>query len=168
MKTNHQMLLHRSSATFAVTRHGPLRIGQTHSGELIPALVRLAVLDWEPPKSVKVLSRIGDLISILANACADRGGLGPTGYTRTAPPQKVDPAFPFDFGTLHVSADIEKMRDGQTLLEAAFDGTSGQGRDLGIVIVKSAGNERPHHGHAHVTGAVALAMSQRASRQGPT
>lgn len=44
--------------------------------------------------------------------------------------------------------------DGQTLLEAAFDSTTGQGRDAGIVVVKSAGNERPHRGHANV--AVAL------------
>lgn len=44
--------------------------------------------------------------------------------------------------------------DGKTLLEAAFDGTTGQGRDAGIVIVKSAGNERPHRGHTNV--AVAL------------
>lgn len=44
--------------------------------------------------------------------------------------------------------------DGQTLLEAAFDSATGQGRDAGIVVVKSAGNERPHRGHANV--AVAL------------
>ncbi|MEM9317931.1 MAG: S8 family serine peptidase [Pseudomonadota bacterium] len=44
--------------------------------------------------------------------------------------------------------------DGQTLLEAAFDGTTAQGRDPGIVIVKSAGNERPHRGHAHVDVAI--------------
>ncbi|MBF9036131.1 S8 family serine peptidase [Rhodobacterales bacterium HKCCE2091] len=38
--------------------------------------------------------------------------------------------------------------DGQTTLEAAFDGVTGNGRDPGLVIVKSAGNERGHAGHA--------------------
>lgn len=40
--------------------------------------------------------------------------------------------------------------DGSTLLEAAFDGISGGGREPGIVIVKSAGNERGHGGHASI------------------
>lgn len=38
--------------------------------------------------------------------------------------------------------------DGTTTLEAAFDAVTGGGRDPGIVIVKSAGNERGHAGHA--------------------
>ncbi|MGD1882852.1 MAG: S8 family serine peptidase [Paracoccaceae bacterium] len=38
--------------------------------------------------------------------------------------------------------------DGTTTLEAAFDAISGMGRDPGFVIVKSAGNERGHAGHA--------------------
>ena len=38
--------------------------------------------------------------------------------------------------------------DGSTLLEAAVDAMSGGGRDRGFVIVKSAGNERTHGGHA--------------------
>ena len=40
--------------------------------------------------------------------------------------------------------------DGTSTLEAGFDGITGQGRDPGLVIVKSAGNERGHHGHAKV------------------
>ncbi len=44
--------------------------------------------------------------------------------------------------------------DGQTLLEAAFDSATGQGRDPGVVIVKSAGNERPHRGHTQVSTAL--------------
>lgn len=38
--------------------------------------------------------------------------------------------------------------DGSTTLEAAFDMATGMGRDPGIVIVKSAGNERGQAGHA--------------------
>ncbi|WP_238368215.1 S8 family serine peptidase [Mesobacterium pallidum] len=38
--------------------------------------------------------------------------------------------------------------DGTSLLEAAFDMATGIGRDEGIVIVKSAGNERAERGHA--------------------
>lgn len=38
--------------------------------------------------------------------------------------------------------------DGSSTLEAAFDGFTGMGRDPGVVVVKSAGNERTHHGHA--------------------
>jgi subtilisin family serine protease len=38
--------------------------------------------------------------------------------------------------------------DGTSLLEAAFDGFSQGGREPGLVIVKSAGNERGHDGHA--------------------
>ncbi|WP_162164315.1 S8 family serine peptidase [Roseivivax isoporae] len=41
--------------------------------------------------------------------------------------------------------------DGTTTLEAAFDGITGGGRDPGIVIVKSAGNERGNGGHARVS-----------------
>lgn len=37
-------------------------------------------------------------------------------------------------------------------LKAAFDGITGGGRDPGCVIVKSAGNERSHAGHAKVQG----------------
>ena len=38
--------------------------------------------------------------------------------------------------------------DGTSALEAAFDSITGGGRDPGCVIVKSAGNERGHGGHA--------------------
>lgn len=38
--------------------------------------------------------------------------------------------------------------DGSSLLESAFDAFSGGGRDPGLVIVKSAGNERGHGGRA--------------------
>ncbi|MEM6384264.1 MAG: S8 family serine peptidase [Pseudomonadota bacterium] len=41
--------------------------------------------------------------------------------------------------------------DGTTTLEAAFDAITGGGRDPGVVIVKSAGNERGHAGHARVS-----------------
>ena len=44
--------------------------------------------------------------------------------------------------------------DGKTTLEAAFDGITGGGRDPGLVIVKSAGNERAHAGHASVQAAL--------------
>ena len=40
--------------------------------------------------------------------------------------------------------------DGSSVLENAFDGITGHGRDPGFVIVKSAGNERNHDGHTHV------------------
>lgn len=40
--------------------------------------------------------------------------------------------------------------DGSTLLEAAFDTATNLGRTPGIVIVKSAGNERNHAGHAQI------------------
>ena len=40
--------------------------------------------------------------------------------------------------------------DGSTLLEAAFDTATNLGRDGGVAIVKSAGNERTHAGHARV------------------
>lgn len=43
--------------------------------------------------------------------------------------------------------------DGRTGLEAGFDAITGNGRDPGCVIVKSAGNERGHGGHACITGA---------------
>lgn len=38
--------------------------------------------------------------------------------------------------------------DGSSLLEAAFDNFSGGGREPGLIVVKSAGNERGHNGHA--------------------
>ena len=38
--------------------------------------------------------------------------------------------------------------DGLTTLEAAFDGVTGQGRVPGLAIIKSAGNEMGHAGHA--------------------
>ncbi len=41
--------------------------------------------------------------------------------------------------------------DGSSLLEAAFDEFSGGGRDPGVVVVKSAGNERDFAGHARLT-----------------
>ncbi len=40
--------------------------------------------------------------------------------------------------------------DGSSTLEAAFDALSGGGRDAGVVIVKSAGNERGYAGHARI------------------
>ena len=40
--------------------------------------------------------------------------------------------------------------DGMSALEAAFDTRTNKGRDPGLVIVKSAGNERGHGGHARV------------------
>jgi endonuclease G len=40
--------------------------------------------------------------------------------------------------------------DGKTPLEAAFDSITSQGTEPGVVIVKSAGNERRHRGHCHV------------------
>lgn len=40
--------------------------------------------------------------------------------------------------------------DGSTLLETAFDAISGGGREPGIAVVKSAGNERGHGGHAKI------------------
>ena len=43
--------------------------------------------------------------------------------------------------------------DGSTLLEAAFDSATNLGRDAGVVIVKSAGNERNHAGHAQIQAA---------------
>jgi endonuclease G len=65
--------------------------------------------------------------------------------------------------------------DGSSLLEAAFDEFSGGGRDPGIAIVKSAGNERGFAGHARLTFAsstidelrwqVKAAMIPRPSRQ---
>ena len=41
--------------------------------------------------------------------------------------------------------------DGTSLLELAFDNFSGGGRDEGYVVIKSAGNEFGHSGHASVT-----------------
>lgn len=41
--------------------------------------------------------------------------------------------------------------DGTSTLEAAFDAITGRGRDPGCVVVKSAGNERSHGGHARIT-----------------
>ena len=38
--------------------------------------------------------------------------------------------------------------DGTSALEAAFDAFSGGGREPGFIVVKSAGNERGHYGHA--------------------
>lgn len=46
--------------------------------------------------------------------------------------------------------------DGTSLVEKAFDGITGGGRDPGIVIVKSAGNERDQAGHASADVAMAL------------
>lgn len=43
--------------------------------------------------------------------------------------------------------------DGTSTLEAGFDAMTGIGREPGCVIVKSAGNERGHGGHARVTAA---------------
>ena len=40
--------------------------------------------------------------------------------------------------------------DGSSTLEAAFNGFSGGGREPGLVVVKSAGNERGHAGHAMI------------------
>ena len=40
--------------------------------------------------------------------------------------------------------------DGLSTMKAGFDAFSGSGRDAGFVIVKSAGNERGHAGHAEV------------------
>ncbi|MDX8347403.1 S8 family serine peptidase [Cognatiyoonia sp. IB215446] len=40
--------------------------------------------------------------------------------------------------------------DGQTTLETAFDGITDNGRTPGLVIVKSAGNEREHGGHSSI------------------
>ncbi len=40
--------------------------------------------------------------------------------------------------------------DGSSTLEAAFDAFTGMGRLPGVVLVKSAGNERGHKGHARV------------------
>ena len=43
--------------------------------------------------------------------------------------------------------------DGTSLLEAVFDSVTTKGQDPGCVIVKSAGNERSHGGHARVRAA---------------
>ena len=40
--------------------------------------------------------------------------------------------------------------DGTSLLEIAFDASSNNGRDPGFVVIKSAGNERGHGGHARI------------------
>ena len=46
--------------------------------------------------------------------------------------------------------------DGLSTLEAAFDAVTGMGRDPGIAIIKSAGNEKGHGGHAQATGFVGV------------
>lgn len=46
--------------------------------------------------------------------------------------------------------------DGTSLLEAGFDSITGIGRDPGISIVKSAGNERGRKGHASMSPAVGM------------
>jgi endonuclease G len=45
--------------------------------------------------------------------------------------------------------------DGTSTLEAAFDSVTRGGRDPGFVIVKSAGNEKGHGGHARIRAAIA-------------
>ncbi|MEM7801163.1 MAG: S8 family serine peptidase, partial [Chloroflexota bacterium] len=46
--------------------------------------------------------------------------------------------------------------DGTSTLEAGFDAITGLGRDPGLVIVKSAGNERGHDGHAKINATTNL------------
>ena len=59
--------------------------------------------------------------------------------------------------------------DGSTLLESAFDSVTNGGRDRGVVIVKSAGNERSHAGHASIQavhgGVVELAWESKEKRR---
>tara|TARA_R110002110_G_scaffold260260_1_gene475885 strand:- start:67496 stop:69490 length:1995 start_codon:yes stop_codon:yes gene_type:complete len=59
--------------------------------------------------------------------------------------------------------------DGTTTLEAAFDTITGKGRDAGCVIVKSAGNERTHAGHARCKAPIGVEtiewISKSVSRQ---
>ena len=45
--------------------------------------------------------------------------------------------------------------DGMTTLEKAFDSITMKGKEEGFVIVKSAGNERGHLGHAQVQASTA-------------
>ena len=48
--------------------------------------------------------------------------------------------------------------DGMSLLEKVFDSISLKGKEEGFVIVKSAGNDRGHRGHAQVQAAVGATM----------
>jgi endonuclease G len=49
--------------------------------------------------------------------------------------------------------------NGRSKLESAFDGFTNIGHDPGIVIVKSAGNERGYHGHVRFQAALGVTMS---------
>lgn len=62
---------------------------------------------------------------------------------------KVSPAaFPM---AVNVSQGMNAgAHDGTSLLEASFDSITNKGREPGFVIVKSAGNERGHGGHARI------------------
>lgn len=66
----------------------------------------------------------------------------------------LDPPMPI---AINVSLGMNAgAHDGSTTLEAAFDAITGGGRDPDCVIVKSAGNERGHAGHARVAVATGL------------
>lgn len=73
-----------------------------------------------------------------------RVSLGGTKVSDTAHPIAINVSLGMNAGA----------HDGQTTLEAAFDGITGGGRDPGILIVKSAGNERDQGGHASAQAAL--------------
>ncbi|MDP5215700.1 S8 family serine peptidase [Ruegeria sp. 2205SS24-7] len=83
-----------------------------------------------------------------ALAFLKRASLGGTAVSQAAHPIAINVSLGMNAGA----------HDGQTTLEAAFDGVTGGGRDPGIVIVKSAGNERNHAGHASAQAALGAAV----------
>lgn len=85
------------------------------------------------PRSIGYSSSHVDALAFLK-----RVSLGGTPVSTDARPMAINVSLGMNAGA----------HDGQTTLEAAFDGITGGGRDPGLLIVKSAGNERMHCGHA--------------------
>ncbi len=96
----------------------------------------------DEPRSIGYSSSHVDALAFLR-----RVALGQTKVQDAAQPMAINVSLGMNAGA----------HDGQTTLEAAFDSITNNGRLPGLAVVKSAGNERTHAGHASVrpaTGAL--------------
>jgi endonuclease G len=93
----------------------------------------------DEPRSIGYSSSHVDALSFLR-----RVSLGGTKVSTDGHPMAINVSLGMNAGA----------HDGQTTLEAAFDSVTGGGRDPGLVIIKSAGNERNHKGHASAQAAL--------------
>ncbi len=113
---------------------GKLEDGIAPEARLVVVVPLMKTQDGMPPSLGYAVSHT-DALDFLARISA-----GQTSLLTKPAPMAINVSLGMNAGA----------HDGSSLLEAAFDEITGGGRNPGLVVVKSAGNERGHHGHARI------------------